>query len=183
MNPIAPQSKTIKKHLIVKELRIFFSLLGRWGGVFNFSCFCNRWKHARQNKPVTKRPWEGEGGGKKRKPRALSAWRLPRPLTFQRVAKKGDLERLIFLKVSSRPQRRAVCCHQPQNRPAASKIHPECIDIHTQREREENSGWGTDGHFLDTELLVIGDWLRIRLHQLWFVSCKCEEGSERWTLR
>lgn len=57
INPIAPQSKTIKKHLIVKELRIFlFSLLGRWGGVFNFSCLCNRWKHVRQNKPVTKRP-------------------------------------------------------------------------------------------------------------------------------
>lgn len=44
-------------------------------------------------------------------------WRLHRPLTFQRVAKKGDLERLISLKLSSQPQSQPVCSHQPDTGP------------------------------------------------------------------
>lgn len=60
-------------------------------------------------------------------------WRLHRPLTFQRVAKKGDLERLISLKLSSQPQSQPVCSHQPDTGPH-QKNHPEYLQRNSHRE-------------------------------------------------
>lgn len=37
--------------------------------------------------------------------------------------KKGDLERLIFLKLSSRPQSQPVCSHQPHTGPRQTHTH------------------------------------------------------------
>ena len=73
----------------------------------------------KRNKSVTKKTRERKKTLKPDlKQGSASVWRLHRrPLTFQRVAKKRDLERLIFLKLSSRPQSQPVCSHQPRTRP------------------------------------------------------------------
>lgn len=82
---IKEQSKTGENHRILKELRVYIHR-----GVF----YCPR--ADRWTTKIDMKAWRR--GGEKKTLAAL------RPLTFQRVAeKRGDLERLLFLKVSSLP--------------------------------------------------------------------------------